>query len=366
MRKLPLPLMMLLLCWSLCGCWDQRELKNIRMVHTAGIDLLEDNKVRLSVSIPTVKTSFESQGTVITPKVSEVGRSVQEANMNLQKIVSQHMDLRETRILLVNRAFAEKNLYEGLDFFYREAQFPINVYIAVTEQPTQKVVQLDVEDRSLISEYLYDLLKSGEEEGLLPKESPYLIAPVMFAKGIDNVLPYLTPSTIRNRAKIEGLALFHSERMTGRLDELHTRTYVLLKNKKSYGTLTEPIGPNHSFMTFTYITSKHSLKLNTAAPIQADIYTTMHCELIDNPSGIRLEESIMKEMTRELEAILTKRAEETIHKLQEANCDALGIGRFLKAHHPKLWRTLEWSKAYPDIRIRAHMDVRIENHGLLN
>jgi len=29
----------------LAGCWDERELKNIRMAHTVGIDLLEDGRV---------------------------------------------------------------------------------------------------------------------------------------------------------------------------------------------------------------------------------------------------------------------------------------------------------------------------------
>lgn len=366
MRKLPLFAMMLLVCLPLCGCWDQRELKNIRMVHTAGIDLLENNDVRLTVSIPTVKNAYEAQGTVITPKVSEVGRSVQEASVNLQKIVSQHMDLRETRILLVNRTFAEKNLYEGLDFFYREAHFPINVYIAVTEEPAQKIVQTDVEDRSLISEYLYDLLTSGEEEGLLPQESPYLIAPIMFAQGIDNVLPYLTQSTVRRRAKVEGLALFHNERMTGRMDELHARSFVLLKDKKSYGTLTEQVGPKNSFVTFSYNTSKHTIKLQTEGTFQAELYTKVNCELIDNPSGTRLQQSDIEEMTTQLEAILTKRAEETIQKLQEAHCDALGIGLRIKAHHPKLWKAIDWNQMYPDAKIHAHFDVRIENQGLLN
>jgi spore germination protein KC len=368
MTKLISISLLVLVCLCLSGCWDQRELKNIRMVHTAGVDLLKDNFVRLTVSIPTVKTSIESQGgTVVTPKVSGEGHSVQEASINLQKVVSQHMDLRETRILLVNRTFAEKNIYESLDFFYREAHFPINIYIAITEPPAEKIVQLEVEDRSLISEYLYDLLTSGEEEGLIPKESPYLIAPIMFATGVDNVLPYLTQPTMRNRAKITGVALFHETHMTGQLDDLHARTYVLLTDKKTFGTITEPIGPDRTYVTFTYETSKHAIKLNTnGGQIQADVYTKVNCKLIDNPSGIRLKKTDMDQMTRKLEALLSKRAEETIQKLQEANCDGLGIGLRLKALHSKLWKTLDWSKEYPNIHIEAHINVSIDNHGLLN
>ncbi|MDR6550214.1 Ger(x)C family spore germination protein [Paenibacillus qinlingensis] len=356
----------IILCLCLCGCWDQRELKNIRMVHTAGIDLLENDFIRLTVSIPTVKSSVESQGKVVTPKVSGEGHSVQEASMNLQRIVSQHMDLRETRILLVNSQLAEKNLYEGLDFFYREAHFPINVYIAVTDPSAQKIVQLDIEDRSLISEYLYDLLISGEEEGLIPKESPYLITQIMFAEGIDNVLPYLSQSTMRNRAKIDGVALFHNSSMTGRLDETHARAYVLLTNKRVYGAVTEQVGPNQSFTTFTYGTKNHSIQLNTNGPIQADVYVKMNCELIDNPSGVRLKKADLVLMERELEEILTKRADESLRKLQEANCDGLGIGLRSKGLHPKLWKTLDWNKEFAKIDLHAHVKVRIENHGLLN
>ncbi|MFC5700215.1 Ger(x)C family spore germination protein [Cohnella faecalis] len=358
--------LLIAICLCLGGCWDQRELKNIRMVHTAGVDLIDDESIRLTVSIPTVKASIESQGTVVTPKVSGEGHSVQEASMNLQEVVSQHMDLRETRILLVNRKLAEKNLYEGLDFFYREAHYPINVYIAVTDPSAQKIVQLEVEDRSLISEYLYDLLVSGEEEGLIPKESPYLITPIMFTAGIDNVLPFLIEANVKNRAKINGVALFHEAKMTGKLDDIHARTYVLLTNKKTYGTMTEKIGPKNTYVTLTFDTASHRYKLNTEGRIKADIYVKINGELIDNPSGIRIDKSEINLLERKLEDILTKRAEETISQLQQAKCDGLGIGQRIKATHNRLWRKLDWGKEYPQIKMVPHIEIKIENHGLLN
>ncbi|WP_231891286.1 Ger(x)C family spore germination protein [Paenibacillus swuensis] len=341
-------------------------MKDIRMVHTAGVDLITHNHIRLTVSIPTVKSSVESQGSVVIPKLSGEGHSVQEASMNLQKVVSQHMDLRETRILLVNRKFAEHNLYEGLDFFYREAHYPVNVYIAVTDSSAQDIVQLQVEDRSLISEYLYDLLISSEEQGLIPNSAPYLIMPVMATTGIDNVLPYIRKSSLKDRAMVDGVALFHDAKMTGHLNNVYSKMFVMFMNTKTYGSLTEKIGAKDTYNTFMFRTSGHHIKLNTKGRIQADLYTSITCELIDNPSGVRIKKSDTDEMERQLEQLLTKRAEEMLSQLQQANCDGLGIGQRIKGMNDNLWKKMNWNEQYPHIKMVPHIEVKIENHGLLN
>ncbi|WP_171632396.1 Ger(x)C family spore germination protein [Paenibacillus plantarum] len=351
----------------LTGCWDQRELRNIRMVHTAGVDLLNENKVRLTVSIPTVKTSIEQQGKVITPKISAEGRSVQEASIQLQKMVSQHMDLRETRVLLINKKFAEKSLYEALDFFYREAHFPISVFIAITDGTAHDVVQLNVEDRSMISEYLYDLLVSSEQEGFIPKESPFLISSIMKVSGFDNVLPFISLRTGKERVKIDGVALFHEKQMTGKLDDLHARAFVMLATKKSYGSITEPIGPRDTYVTLSFKRSRHKVELTFPDnKVTADIFLTLDCTLMDNPSGEPLDKPMIDSMSLKLEKLLNDRAEETIRQLQQANCDGLSIGLQMKARHNRKWEKLDWNQEYPKINIKPHIQVKIENHGLLN
>lgn len=361
-------IVLFLLASLMSGCWDQRQLKNIRMVQTVGVDLLGEHKVRLSVSIPTVKSAIESQGSVVTPKVSGEGHSVQEASLQLQKMISQHMDLRETRVLLVNEAFAKKSLYETLDFFYREAQFPISIFVAVTDGPAKDVVELDVEDRSLISEYLYDLLESTEEEGLIPKESPFLITSIMMTPGFDNVLPIIESISQKERAKVSGLALFHGKQMTGRLDSGHARTFVMLARHMSYGTMTERIGPEQSYLTFIYKRAKHNVKLamDDQDRIRADIFITLNCFLADNPTGTPLNKSMIEDISRRLEKVLSTRAEEMIRQLQQANCDGLGIGLRMKALHQKEWKTIDWNKEYAKITIKPHIRVKMKNHGLMN
>lgn len=350
----------------LSGCWDQRQLKNIRMVQTIGVDLLGEQKVRLSISIPTMKTAIESQGRVVTPKVSGEGHSVQEASSQLEKMVSQHMDLRETRVLLVNKAFAEKSLYETLDYFYREAQFPISIYVAITESSAKEIVNLEVEDRSLISEYLYDLIESNEEEGLIPKESTFLISSIMISQGFDNVLPLIDVVSQQERAKINGLALFHGKQMTGSLDSKHARSFVMMSRHMSFGTMTEQIGPKQSYLTFIYKRAKHKVKITMKDPITVDIYLTLNCFMADNPTGTPLNKALIEDISRKLEKVLSARAEETIRQLQQANCDGIGIGLQIKALHNKEWKTLDWNKEYPRIQIKPHVQVKIKNHGLLN
>ncbi|SFT03905.1 germination protein, Ger(x)C family [Paenibacillus sp. BC26] len=253
-----------------------------------------------------------------------------------------------------------------MDFFYREGQFPISIFVAITDGSAQDIVEMDVEDRSLISEYLYDLLESNEEEGLIPSESPLLMFSIMSTPGFDNVLPLIEAMHRKQRAKVSGLALFHGKQMTGRLDSEQARTFVMLTRHMSYGTLTEQVGPEQSYLTFIYKRAKHKVKISMQNPITVDIDITLNCFLTDNPSGTPLNKAIIADVSRSLEKVLSTRAEAMIRKLQQANCDGLGIGLQMKALHHREWSKLDWEKEYAQIKIQPHIRVKIKNHGLLN
>jgi hypothetical protein len=57
---------------------------------------------------------------------------------------------------------------------------------------------------------------------------------------------------------------------------------------------------------------------------------------------------------------------ERIRTLQQSGCDAFGIGRQLIAHHPDLWKSLDWEKEYPTVHFHPQVTVNIVGNGILN
>lgn len=74
-----------------------------------------------------------------------------------------------------------------------------------------------------------------------------------------------------------------------------------------------------------------------------------------------LKSDYVNRMEKELSEHLEEKAAATIEILQKSNCDILGIGRQIKAYHPKIWKSLNWRKDFPEMSIEPNFDVQILN-----
>ncbi|GMK40847.1 hypothetical protein PCCS19_39030 [Paenibacillus sp. CCS19] len=117
----------------------------------------------------------------------------------------------------------------------------------------------------------------------------------MISPGVDNVLPFIVQAK-KNRAKINGVALLHKKKMTGKLDEIHAISFVMLSEHKPYGSISEPRGPHDSLVTSTYVRANRSIKVSSRQPITADVSVSLKCSLTDNSTGELLTPSIIDKM----------------------------------------------------------------------
>ena len=158
-------------------------------------------------------------------------------------MTSQNLDFGKTRLILINKRLARKSLYPTLESYYREAHSPINVKMAIVDDSASKLLQLKAEDRLMASNYLYEMLQSGEDNGLIPKASPYLIYSMLTNHGTDATIPIVNPIGA-DRAKIAGLALFHNKQMTGELDSKASMHFIML----SKSNLSTSLSPRRTFL----------------------------------------------------------------------------------------------------------------------
>jgi hypothetical protein len=78
----------------------------------------------------------------------------------------------------------------------------------------------------------------------------------------------------------------------------------------------------------------------------------------DVPKDIeRLNKVLSKEFTEEAKKVITK--------LQDANCDAFGIGRRLIAFHPKTWETLDKKNYFKNVKFKTNVKVEIIKQGIV-
>ncbi|GAA0355647.1 Ger(x)C family spore germination protein [Bacillus horti] len=352
------------------GCWDQQLLQDVTMITSIGIDKGKDGKITYTV------VGRNIQERAVSPErlqvISTVGTTPSDAKANIDRKIPEVMSAAKSRILMFNDELAREPIYPVLDIFYRDPKQALNAKFAIVDGSTLQLLNRKYSDKPQVVDYAVDLIASEEEATGVNISNIQMICPVLFDPGQDAVVPYLSAS--ENEIIIMGLALFNDQVMTGTINPSEATLFLLLNNqleKKAYinQRITEERSPDIlNFVSINVLKSKAKLKVHVSPDnqISADVNVTLKVDVLEYPHDkLDTKEEISK-MAEILTDKLTDQAKVVINKLQEANCDSLGIGRRLIAYHNDTWQKITWKDVYPDITITPKVQVEIIRHGIIN
>ena len=81
-----------------------------------------------------------------------------------------------------------------------------------------------------------------------------------------------------------------------------------------------------------------------------------------------LDTKFVKEVESAIERETVQRAKDTINQIQkDFETDVLGINKYLRQSHHKLWKKVEkdWQDIFPNIDIDVNIDIKIRRIGLV-
>lgn len=126
LRKLLFIFMTIGLILPLSGCWDRKEVNELALVMAKAIDLTPDNRVLVSVHVAIPSRVGGAQtgmgggsGGKSFFMISATGRSVSEADANVQKKLPRQLYLPHLRIILIGDRMAKTGMMDILDHFGR-------------------------------------------------------------------------------------------------------------------------------------------------------------------------------------------------------------------------------------------------------
>ncbi|PYZ98736.1 hypothetical protein CR205_09220 [Alteribacter lacisalsi] len=363
-------LLSLALLILLTGCWDSRQLRDITIAKSAALDLLEDGKYQSTISSPVPK---QHEAEERSQKVSGVGHTIREARMALDGKVSERIDTAKMRVLVLGEPLARTNIYPPLDVMYRDPRSSLGAKIAVYDGMGSELINSKLTDKPRTSEFLAELLDTAESNSIVDKVNVQLICPIIFDPGQDVVLPYLGMEG--DTPRLIGGALFNGDTMTGSLSVEDSTLLMLMKGKLGSATfLTEKVHDDKEDMPSNFITlrlrdtlTKLQVDVNHETnEVTATVDLTMKVEAIEYPHDELHEKENIAKLNTKLEEKFNEEAEQIFSTLQEANCDALGIGRRVLVYHPDFWDSVNWNETYPNITIKPNIQVELIGHGIIN
>lgn len=359
----------------LSGCWDKRLLKEHSLILGIGYDLNEDETIKKTVTFPRESindTQAEEGGSSESESITIKGNTVGDADIQLERHLSQKFDRSKARVLLLGESLAEYGFFSILDSIYRDPRGPLGALVAIVSDTAESGLKIENKQTFFTSEFYYDLLISAEENGIIKCETVQSLSPNLLSGGKDISLPLISVDD-DSAANIEGIALFSGDKMTGKLTANESIMYLILMDDiKRQVKLNLKISDNEpeydeKFVTFAVRKENRKLKVSHEKDkIKANVVIDLNIEIEEYPLDHLYVQKRVEQLEKEITAQLTDVANKTIKQIQQANSDSLGIGEQVRAHHHSTWEKINWRDVYPHVPIDVKFNVDIVQQGIMN
>lgn len=363
-------LFVLFLCLALLtGCWDLNLLKELTLTNGVAYDLTQSGHYLVTMEIRALKPS-PTGSEPINEIYHNKSKTIQKGTVNISNQVAGKLKTGKVRIYLLGEDLARKNIFHPFYYVFRDYDSAINSNIAIVNGDANKVLDLKKVGSKLISDHIEQLIKSGEEETLVPKLNIRKMISYIFTSGTDFVIPFLFLSKEGN-LELKGVSLIHDQHYTGyNLLEQKASLFMLLSNQfGKYAYFSESIKQHEKkySVSFRVKDSKSKIVIQpTKNGLKAKVNTTLKVTLTEIPSSVIEGNQQKRDISQQLSQNLTEDAQEVVTILQDANSDALGIGYKIKAHYPEIWKNLNWEKDFNTIKIIPNVKVEVIETGIAN
>lgn len=375
MKKQLYLLILIIITFLLTSCWDQRLLKDHKLVLSIGYDISDDEKIVKTVTFPqeVVGDPQQMSSSEKSEIITTTGDTVKDAENKVDQYIPDKFDRSKAEVVFFGEELAKKGIFSTLDSLYRDLRGPLNASIAIIEGTAKDALNVKKTYSLLTSAFYTKLLESAGESGIIKQQNVQTVCPVFLSEGQDVCLPYIKIKEENGEAEIEGLALFSGDVMTGTLDlKESTMLLILTKQAPKRTKLNLKISDkkekhDKNFVDFSIRKLKRKINVTTYNDeIKAEVKVKLNIEIDEYSTDHLGINRYADELEKQINKELTKIAHQTIKKIQKANSDSLKIGQLVKAYHNETWKKIEWKEVYSKIPIDVTFDVKIIRHGIIN
>ncbi|MCK2021113.1 Ger(x)C family spore germination protein [Peribacillus frigoritolerans] len=357
------------------GCWDQNLMKDATLIQTITFDQTDEGEFSLGFAIPNIYRNPTDSGqeteAINSENLSTVANTPREGRMKLNTEIPGNLDSSKNKLVLFGEQFAKGDIYPSLDVIWRDPRSSLSAKLAVVKGKAFDTLSIQPRVESNISQNILYLIRSTETNTIIPEESIQTVASELLDPGEDIVLPLLKMGRNGTTIDVAGVALFDERKLSGTLSQEESTLFLLLNNKKSkYARFTKYVNGNKelNMNNFISLNVDHiKRKLNVSVNDRGEVFVNLnlHLKVIVEEYPIGNVPNKVDQLNNKLSNTFTNNAEEVIKKLQEANCDAFGIGRRLIAFHHDTWKEKNKTNYFKDVKFKSKVDVEITQHGIV-
>jgi spore germination protein KC len=366
----------------LSGCWDRTEINDLAIITAAGLDITEDRKIELSVSIFVTNPSGGQQmggmsstdsggpeGAVQSVVRSATGLTMADATSRLQQLLPRKVFWGHDEIFIFGEKLAKQGIVEPMEYMTRHPAPRERANVFVSKGLAKEVLQLHPPIERTVADVLREMAKSQTGLDITMKE----LAQMLAGKANAAVIPWveIKPKQDGQEAfpHINGTAIFKNGKMVGRMNDYATRGIMWLRNEIKLATVTVSPKNTEGYVSLQLIRSFTEL----VPQIQDDHWSiTVKIEteddIVENTTDLNLiEPDHIQEIKTGLQTDIEKRVQMALTQAQNnMNADIFRFADAFYRKYPKEWNHVKdrWDEIYPEVEVKLETNPKVTRPGL--
>lgn len=368
----------ILLAVTLTGCWNRRELDTLAVVMGVGVDkLTEPGKVQITAQVvkPGEIKSKSKDGVSSADafwNVIGTGDTVFGTLRSMTTKSSRKLFFPHNQVLIFSKSIAEDGIQKYIDFFIRDPETRMNVWVLISQDTATEVLDIKSELEKVPASNIGKLVEIEEaatSQTRAVKLKDLVVG--LMSKTTGSTAPFI--KTVKDGDKkiatISGTAVFKGDKLVGSMDKFEGRGLLWVLGKVKSGIIDVEDSSNN----------KVSIEIIRAS-------SKIVPEIKDNKITMKVnitEEGNIGEQTGPLNlsklpeiALLEERESEVIkseimaavRKAQDLNSDVFGFGDAVHKKYPKHWKNLEdnWDEIFKKIEVVVNVDAKLRLMGRIS
>lgn len=394
-KKLSIWLMMMICLSSLVmsGCWSRREVENLAIVSSIGIDI--DNfkgtpkyKITCNIFKPAlIGGGGGGGGGQLSPKVlpvwqiSALGDTIDDALSNISTRTPRDLFLGHVRLVIFSKDIAKQGIQEILDYFLRNRDIRLRTWMVVVDGKAEDAQRAMPDLESTVGAQAAGISElGGNAVSKYYSEDVNRFTNALAGEGEEPVLgrvelihpvpPLIGGEQTTTSLAFRGIAVFSNDKLVGWLEDSETKGFLFIIGKSHQGVFPVSIGKGRPTVSLEMDSAKSQIKSEM-------VDDKLHVTVKIKAEGTLGEEGKNNELAtpqgmEEVNKIFAKRIEElcmkSVKKAQQYKSDIFGFGAVLHRKHPDQWREVknDWPKVYANAEVNIEVKARIGRTGLMS
>lgn len=393
-KYVKLILLMTLIVSCLAGCNGRRELNELLIVSSIGLDLGKNGKTEVHIQIVNPGGTAGNQGgapsggsggSVYTYTVN--GTTVYEAIQKAGRIMPRYLMFSHINSIVVGEEYARKKGVQPLfDFIERnhEVRESVPMFIA-KDSKAKNILSMYTPifknpGESLKSRLELSSMTTGLSEAVLEKD----VVRWIFAEDRDPAIPgveILKPSkkaaetsnldgiNANNKTfLITGVSLFKRGKLVGWLDREESKGWTMISGRtKQLSLFTKTCGHKKGHLGFVAKEMKTSVKpVVNGDKVSFKVNVSGKGYLQEVTCNVNLgDPAELQVIEKFLAKVLKSEIENAVEQAQKKKTDVFGFGYLLYQNYPSLWKQQKsgWRKRFAQVEVKSNVKIKLETTG---